>query len=191
MYAQRPLSVEELAEVLSVRDGDWGLREEMMDEKDILELCHGFVVVQSDTTFLQFTHQQFLQDQHLNDIGSKRVDIATACLSYLQFDDFNEWRRPLDWGPWLLKYRALAYIPSYWGHHVREAEDSAQVQVAAVNFLLSERKRNFMTVFTQVHEVQPTLFHVIAANDLGIICRLFLEAKSGGMVIRQVPVVSV
>jgi len=86
MYARRPLRVYELSELLSVREGDRKPKEMemLMNEKEILELCCGLVVVQSESEILQFTHQtaqKFLQDQHSNDIRPKRLDIAVTCLT--------------------------------------------------------------------------------------------------------------
>lgn len=144
LYAQRPLRVAELVEVLSVREEDTGLNRDMMCEKDILELCCGFVI-QSKKSILEFTHQTaqiFLEKHHMKDISPKRFDIAATCLHYLQSDEFGKDYR-YTFGSWT-RYQALHYIINHWGDHVKDAEDSEYVQTSVVAFLASAGKRSWM-----------------------------------------------
>ena len=146
MYARRPLTVAELAEVLSIREGDRALNTEVMQEKEILELGRGFIVVEPKSTTLQLTHQTgqiFLQKHHSDDISPKRLDIATTCLRYLQFDEFEKGEERT-FGHWVGNYTALHYIAFRWVDHVKDVEDSDYVLPAVITFLASERKRNLM-----------------------------------------------
>jgi hypothetical protein len=181
MYARQPLKVAELAEVLSVRDGDRGLNKEVMHENDILELCRGFIVVEPESTTLQITHktgQTFLQEHHFDDISPKRLDIATTCLRYLQFDEFEKWEER-DIEDWKANYKALDYIARYWGDHVKEVEGSDYVQTGVLGFLASKRKR------TLIQKRRGwTIFHIIGYNGLGTICKLVLQAQQAETVNR-------
>jgi len=185
MYARRPLKVSELAEVLSVRKGDRGLKTEVMREMDILELCRGFIIVEPETTILQLTHQTgqiFLRNHHSHNIKPKRLDIATTCLSYLQFDPFEKWEeREIRY--WRAKYKALPYIASHWGDHIEDVGKFDYVLPAVVTFLASERKRNLMLTLRGMYEHSTggwTMLHVIAEIGLGTICKLVLEAQQAG-----------
>jgi hypothetical protein len=192
MYARRPLRVAELAELLSVREGDRGLNEDMMHEKDILELCRGFIVVERKNRTLQLTHQTaqiFLQRHHLNDIGPKRIDIATTCLRYLQFDEFEKWEER-DFDDWEENYKALSYIASHWGDHVKEAEDSDYVRRAVLTFLASESKRNLMLKITHMRAGSWTILHIIAENGWETIFGLVLDAQQAGTAKGYIPAVS-
>ena len=186
MYARQPLKVAELAEALSVREGDWGLNKEVMHENDILELFGGFIVVEPETTTLQLTHQTvqiFLQKRHSDDISPKRLDIATTCLRYLQFDEFEKWEER-DIEDWKANYKALGYIARYWGDHVKEVEDSDYVQTAVLTFLASESKRALMLAIQFQRSVGGrrdwTILHIIGYNGLGTICKLVFEAQQAG-----------
>jgi len=180
LYSRRPLCVDELAEVLSVREGHLGLKQgRIMREEDILELCCGFVVVHSEGT-LQFTHQTaqiFLQEHHLNDIRPRRHDIVMACLSYLQFSEFEKGEYVQD--SLKTRYKALDYIAHHWGNHAKEEEHSPDVQRPVLAFLASERKRNWMLKAKRGGKFIPgqTLLQIVVEpeNGLGTICRLVLQ----------------
>jgi len=153
-----------------------------MHEEDILELCCGFIVADPETTILRLTHQTgqiFLQDQHSDDISPKRLDIATTCLRYLQFDKFEKWERWRDLRSWRAKYKALDYMVDHWGYHVKEVEESTSVQTAVLTYLACESKRKMMLEikFGSLRSRGWTMLHVIAEFGLGTICKRVLEAR--------------
>jgi len=100
LWAQRPLKTEELGEALSVEPGDLEIGESI-PESAIVECCHGLVVWETSGNIIRFTHEtvagflrtidKFLSKENLA-LFLMPSDIALTCLTYLNFDIFDDFR---------------------------------------------------------------------------------------------------
>ena len=93
-YAQQPLKMDEIREILSIRidPPDSQLHPEyFVSPSQVINSCQGLVELDGDSGILQFTHytvQEFLMDKYLDKLLGP-TDLAKICLTYLTFDIFD------------------------------------------------------------------------------------------------------
>ncbi|KAE8553987.1 hypothetical protein EYB25_002525 [Talaromyces marneffei] len=98
--AQRPLTSEELREVLSVTPGDttWDPGKLLNDVKSVLTYCGSLVTIDEEDSTVQFIHhsvKQFLIEDYRDsrgaelDIDDANMRMARLILTYLSYDQFD------------------------------------------------------------------------------------------------------
>lgn len=98
--AQRPLTSEELREVLSVTPGDisWDPGKLLNDVNSILASCGSLVIIDEEDSTVQFIHhsvKQFLIEEYRDssakkfDIDDANLNMARLMLTYLSYDQFD------------------------------------------------------------------------------------------------------
>jgi len=187
-YAARPLQMDELLVALDVQDGYLDIDEEPQFKlADIIEMCQSLVVHEESSGVVRFVHptvQSFLKSLNLSD-----VNIAKSCLTYLEYEAFDEiCSNPKSLDIRLEKYKFCRYAAQFWGFHVRrEVENEPDVQRAVLSLLASENKKDSMLQIEQyansslgsIHFTKgQTLLHVIAKNELATICRFILDERN-------------
>jgi hypothetical protein len=190
-HAARPLRMEELREALLVEDWSVGLdknHEKDLTAENIIRGCRSFVVHEKSSGIVRFAHatvREFLKSQILAPV----VDLAKTCLTYLNFDVFEEgpchYRQEV--GERVGKHKFSSYAAKFWTFHVKgETEEDVDVQRAIFRLWMSENKRNSMLemksydppYFTLDLDTRQTLLHVTAENGLARICSVLLEGPN-------------
>jgi hypothetical protein len=91
IYAERPLSFDELVHAVGVKEDDVYFHKDRLPfEQDITLACSGIVVVDPDSRTVSLTHQtarKYLQSSGI--LGESHSYLATTCLVYMSFTDFN------------------------------------------------------------------------------------------------------
>ena len=147
-YAQRPLTLEEIQEVLSIeiKPPDTDLYSEyFMDPAHIIHCCQGLVEVEDNSKIIRFTHytvQEFLKDKYLAKLLSPS-DLAKVCLTYLTFDVFE--RGPCSseetYRERMESYRFTDYAMKYLGCYIRgEGEEDSAIVHGLLRLFRSNRK---------------------------------------------------
>jgi hypothetical protein len=187
-HAARLLRMEELREALLVEDRSACLdknHEKDLTAEDIIQGCRSFLVHEKSSGIVRFAHatvREFLEPRTLAPV----VDLAKTCLTYLNFDVFEE-------GPChhdgemekrVQKHKFSSYAAEFWVFHVKgKAEEDVDVQRAIFRLWMSENKRNSMLEMKSYDlffhlDTSQTLLHFIAANGLAKICSRLIEGPN-------------
>lgn len=93
-YAVRPLTVTEVQHALAVEPGDVELDEDGIPDQDLLvSVCAGVVMINNnrDTiSLVHYTTQEYFQQSRKHILEHASKDISRTCLTYLQFDAFED-----------------------------------------------------------------------------------------------------
>ncbi|KAI2611824.1 hypothetical protein GGR54DRAFT_340768 [Hypoxylon sp. NC1633] len=137
--AKRLLRPLELQHALAIKVGDTELdKDDLRDIELMVSVCAGLVTVDEESDVIRLAHyttQQYFEQKQKQLFSDANIDIATACVTYLSFDNFRSGVCKLDYAKscedineigWQFKQRLHLY-PLYnyascnWGHHVQEA----------------------------------------------------------------------
>lgn len=191
LYAKRPLTMDELREAIAIEPGDTELDANYLLESGfIVEVSESLISYDENSESVSFSHftvYEFLASLEAPSLLSA-VDFAKVCLTCLGFQEFeSRCEGPDMMDEMLQKHPFCRYIGKYWGPHLREADQDADVQKLVLCVFASESKRNWALTMKRYitlgaedmwgHEGQ-TLFHVIAKNGLTMTCKLALELLS-------------
>lgn len=145
--AHRPLSLSELQHVLSVEPGATVFDPDLdYDQEEILSSTAGLVTVDSDKNAVRLVHttlQEFFNQGNNRNrwFPQAEVEMASACLTYLNFDDFSTLSiRDEDFDAHKAEFPFLAYASQYWGVHVHDAGFDPEIQAAAVELIKEPRR---------------------------------------------------
>ena len=156
--ARRPLSLTELQHALAVTSfRDCEIYEETdiiyaIDQaKTILGSTSALVILENDDTEVQLVHRSLEDYVHLEE-NRKRwfptadLDIAKACMTYLDLVLPRKPCRDDDLISRNSKFPFLQYASQYWGDHVRDAfsnsEDSADVQKSVTELINNTQRKD-------------------------------------------------
>src|SRR5258706_11573932 len=125
--AKRPLTTSELGHVLAVE-----LRESQFDEEnlslieDMVSVCAGLVTVDKETDIIRLVHyttQEYFEQTQKSWFPDAEIDIATICVTYLSFSDFESGicQNDKEFEERLQSNPLYDYASHNWGHHAREA----------------------------------------------------------------------
>jgi ankyrin repeat protein len=173
-HAMRPLSVDEMAEALSIEPGMTHLdADNRIDQSHIDELCencHGLLELSGG--IYQLPHDSVrdfmlgspdLRHSGLVDFWKLRSEahqrLAEACLAYLNLEvfDLDEPMAACDMEMLSAEYPLLHYASCYWGDHLRAVSIplSSDMKRLLQRFLLSNNRREVAT--RVMHEYPKTL----------------------------------
>lgn len=145
--AHRPLSLAELQQVLSVEPGATVFDQYLdYDQEEILSSTAGLVTVDGDKNAVRLIHttlqEYFNQGDNRNRwFPRAEVEMAGACLTYLNFDDFSTLgEREEDFDAKKEEFPFLAYASQYWGVHVHDVGFDPEIQAAAVELIQEPRR---------------------------------------------------
>jgi len=200
-HAPRAMAQAELCEALAVRPGDTELnKSHLLDPLRLVEVCES-LVVSNETTF-GFTHytvHEFLRAN--NHLLLTSASLAETCLSYITFDVFQDpcfllrgrketFQRRIE------TYQFYRFAAHYWGNFASGIpENHPRLRVLVLRLLRSEGKikslEEVMCSDTEmlwldwtdglfIEGATETFLHVIARNNLSVICRLVVEKDSEG-----------
>lgn len=188
-YATRPLEVAELCHLLGTEAGktdlDW---ENLPQPQSILDACEGLVTFDEANGVARFFHhtvRDFVKAE-CETLLLPISDVAKTCLAYLSFDVFNE-------GPCVDKptldsrverYEASDFVCKFWSSYARRVDESPDVQIAILEVLASENRRESMLQIesyidsnrTDISFTEgQTLVHVLARAGLSTLCGRVLD----------------
>jgi hypothetical protein len=208
LKAGQPLRMDELRELLAVRDTDTRLHSDYLYEPSyILKVCQSLVLYDNQSgdivRFVHFSVQEFLENLSISkdkNPGFPPVSsLVITCLKYITFDDFKNWEN------WegknvrdaLKTHKALNYVACYWDFHGRQAEEAitefqgSNAHEALLAFLGSQEKRAWAFYILSIHagsgypygfsHSDLTALHVIAKGGLVKTCRLLLDECRSNM----------
>lgn len=144
----RPMTIEEVAEGVSIELGDTtlDLGNTLNDPEDILDVCGGLVSLDEDTRIVGLAHfsvKEYLTSELIAgspassyQINSKstHIELAKFCLTYISFDNFNL-------GPCctedelkdrFAKYPLFEYAAHNWQNHARSDEGNESEELASM-----------------------------------------------------------
>jgi hypothetical protein len=184
-HAARPLQMDELLEALCVKAWQPAIhRGPKFVAVDIVQMCQSLVVHEKSSGVVRFIHptvQQFLESRKLPVIG-----LARTCLTYLEYDVFNDICSDESMETRVQTYKLCLYAAQFWGFHIRgKAENLPCIQQGVFRLLASEKKRNsIVQMANYAHSWDrrflvegQTLLHIIARNGLATICGNLLNQR--------------
>lgn len=190
--ARRTLSMGELLEALVVEDSEPedqldDILKQMIAPIDVIDSCKSLVQYEKSSGLVRFSHdtvQEFIAD-HIEGLPPP-LHLAKSCLDYLTLDNFDEVHRN--------SRPFRQYAAQFWDVHTREAEESHDVQQAALRFLMTPGKVNSMLRFgSEVGFLErskgdyPNSLHIVAEKGLAKICKLILETSEKQSAKRYIP----
>jgi len=125
IYAQRPLTTQELCHALSVAPGDKALdSDDIYDVESVTSVCAGLVTVDEESSIIRLVHyttQEYLESIRLKWIPGAQEEITVACLTYLSFDIFRSGSCDDDeaFEQRIVENQFFDYSAHYWGQHIR------------------------------------------------------------------------
>ena len=156
--ARRPLSLKELQHALAVTEfpDDGAYQEDDIFKaidppKTILESTSALIILENDGTEVQLVHRSLEDYLHLDEnrktwFPMADVDIAKACMTYLNLFLPLESCQDEHFMPKISKFPFLQYASQYWGDHVRDAfsspKDSADVQKAVMELINDTQRKD-------------------------------------------------
>jgi ankyrin repeat protein len=176
-YAFRPLTLTELGIACAIQPAYNSLSTVPIEERegilDDIKFCGPLVKVQDDTVHLvhqttkEFLIQSWASNNHISNYliagNEAHSELATACLTYLSFDELEQspkifdYRGDKSYNSFIADYPLLQYAAVYWYQHIkRSGETSRNLQKAVQNSLLGEKKRQLSFNIHQ-HELTKDL----------------------------------
>ncbi|KUL89517.1 hypothetical protein ZTR_04434 [Talaromyces verruculosus] len=175
--AQRPLTSEELREVLSITPGDstWDPGKLLNDVKSVLACCGSLVTIDEEDSTVQFIHhsvKQFLIEEYRDpsgiqfDIDDADLNMAKMILTYLSYDQFD---RQLSTSVVprinVAPYNIVKSTASY--------SHNSSVQNVALGLLRLKRTRGFTDIGRTIQAMNPRhhkaheyVFHFLSYTKL-------------------------
>jgi ankyrin repeat protein len=124
---KRPLTIIELQHALAVEVNESKLDEENISQiEDIISVCAGLVTVDEESSIIRLVHyttQEYFDRTQREWFPSIETNIATICVTYLLFDEFESGicQNDEELKERLQSNRLYDYASRNWGHHAREA----------------------------------------------------------------------
>jgi len=189
-HAKRPLRMDELCEAVIVEPGDNTLTENLPAPEMLIECCQGLIVwEQSDDSAIYWRQREdtvrllhsTVKDFLDNDVRDKLRPvnyITEICLTYLNFDDFEEGNG------WYRDHKLANFAASYWYLYMKgEGETNQQLQTLFWTLLASRMKRQSMLGMHSSWGHLPldrTSLHILALYGLSSVYQSFLSAGEKG-----------
>jgi ankyrin repeat protein len=131
--ARRTLSADELREAIAVENNRYELDEwDWTDNAIMLDVCAGLITIDEKSNVIRFVHytvQEYLIGISLVGDGEK-LDIATACATYLSFDVFSEPEQGLyGISDRVRRYPFLAYAGRYLPFHISLCQEDQTAEL--------------------------------------------------------------
>ena len=140
--AHRPLVLKELQHALGTHVGDKDFDEaNYYRGARIPSITTGLIVVADgdENAIVQFSHPSlatYLKRTYAQWFPLAEMDMANACLAYLNFDSFSSPCRDIeDFRSKASRYPFIAYASQYWGDHVRNSQLDSELENITLRFL--------------------------------------------------------
>lgn len=146
-YARRPLKMDQLREALAVEIGDRDRKENGNSGTAVIDCCLSFVTYEKSTGIVRFLHPSV--PRWLGNHNEKLLSegsLAMTCLSYLNFDVFEEpCTNFTSIEKRVQQYRFSLYAAAYWATHARnDGTQTVAIKDAILKTFRTAGKRNSM-----------------------------------------------
>jgi hypothetical protein len=182
-YAKRPLVPKELQHAVATGLGMTTLDDgDLTDVEDMLLVCAGIVIVDSNVVRLvHYTTQGYLEKR----LTDRKVDIARGCLSYLGLEVFrepcqHEGRDVLGLQNRINDYPFVRYAAIYWSDHIRRELENELKSLCFLVFKSQDSRDALQYYLTAGWErfqyaKERSLLHMFAESGLTMLCRHLLD----------------
>lgn len=141
--ARRPLTLAELQHALAIKPGDHDFdRDEDYEREEILEVTKGLMTIDdgddanSYVRFFHLTLQKYLDESKDHWFPQAELDMATSCLTCLQYNDFSRRsEQEEDLEATLNRNPFAKYALQFWGEHVRNTISLISIENLTLSFL--------------------------------------------------------
>ncbi|KAI9790609.1 MAG: hypothetical protein M1816_004941 [Peltula sp. TS41687] len=141
--ARRPLTLAELGHALAIEPGDREFDPDGEYQRaEILDTTKGLLTIDdgddahSYVRFFHLTLQKYLEDTRDHWFPQAETDMATACLTCLEYDIFSKQSEPEEDLDSKLSCNPFAeYALQFWGEHARNAQPASRVEELVLQFL--------------------------------------------------------
>ena len=177
-YAKRPLTLTEIQHALAIEIGSSFLDEENIPQlDDLISVCAGLITIDERRGVIRLVHST--AQEYFDLTGAKwfpgaEAHIASACLTYLSFDEFATGfcHTDLEFEDRLWTYRLYDYAAEHWGDHAADIPVSnpeltkfinrqASLEAASQALFVSE-KFWLQTNYSQLVPTKMTALHLTA-----------------------------
>ncbi|KAL7956479.1 ankyrin repeat-containing domain protein [Trichoderma compactum] len=142
IHARRVLSAAELRHAVAVEPKTPQLNEEFIPDKEILgSICAGLVTFDAESDAVRLAHytmQEYFEREGKHWFQDAEADIATACITYISFDIFEDWKAHLQQRR--QKFALYQYAVRFFGKHARAAPETIQLRRMILEFLGNDGK---------------------------------------------------
>lgn len=145
-FSKRPLTADELRDVLSVKEGQKNRETEFQPSiQVILECCQGLVLMDQESSLrlAHYTVQEYLVSAAATLFPTAHRSMSLTCLTYLMMDEFQS--GPLDDSSAIdrrfTEYPFLSYAACHWYTHARKVEGCNDLDARTLEFLRSPHLR--------------------------------------------------
>lgn len=152
--ARRPLSLAELQQLLATNPGDRDFNKDRdYDKQDILSSTAGLITIDGEKNVVRLVHLTLHTYLSLDDVRQEwfpqaEMEMASACLTCLNFDAFSEHTQDTeDFEAKKREHPFVAYASQYWGTHVLDADPDPYIEAKTVQ-LVNDPHR--IAAYTQI-----------------------------------------
>ncbi|KAM6479217.1 ankyrin repeat-containing domain protein [Trichoderma sp. SZMC 28011] len=177
IYARRVLSAAELRHAVAVEPKTQQLNEEFIPDKEILgSICAGLVTFDAESDAVRLAHytmQEYFERDGKYWFQDAEAHIATACITYISFDVFEDWKVNIQQRK--QKFTLYQYAVKFFGEHARAAPEASHLKQLVLDFLGNDAKiYSASDMMERIHGV-PKAIHLAAFFGLESIIAHFLE----------------
>ncbi|MCJ1263555.1 hypothetical protein MMC22_003425 [Lobaria immixta] len=141
--ARHPLALAELQHALAIEPGDHDFDPDRdFEREEILEVTKGLLTIDdgdganSYVRFFHLTFQKYLDESRDHWFPQAELDMATSCLTCLQYDVFSRRSEREEDLEAILKYNPFAeYALQFWGEHVSNTISVSSIESLTLHFL--------------------------------------------------------
>ncbi|KAL5083750.1 hypothetical protein Trisim1_000954 [Trichoderma cf. simile WF8] len=179
IYARRVLSVAELQHAVAIEPKTKQLNEEFIPDKEILgSICAGLVTFDAESDAVRLAHytiQEYFERDAKHWFQDVEADIATACITYISFDVFEDSRADIQQRK--QKFALYQYAIEFFGKHARAVPETMQLRQLILDFLGNDNKIYSASKMIHVQRFLPVpkVIHLAAFFGLESIIAHFLE----------------
>ncbi|KAG2419366.1 hypothetical protein HFD88_004162 [Aspergillus terreus] len=172
-HVQRPITVHELVDILSVQLGQTTVRPKHRPlPRIVLECCLGLMSIEPTTQTVRLSHyavNEYLVANSHQLFGDAEASISALCLTYLLLDPFIQGPRKEEpeIEDLIKTYPFVSYAATHWGKHVRGREAEPVVWDLALRFLgnhqatassvqIMQYNRNYRDIYLTPEECYST-----------------------------------
>ncbi|KFY17886.1 hypothetical protein V492_00310, partial [Pseudogymnoascus sp. VKM F-4246] len=189
--AKRPLATIELQHALGVEVGEAELDGEYLPQiEEMVSMCAGLVTIDAESNVIRLVHyttQEYFERTQGKWFPNVETGIATICVTYLSFNDFESGFCPTDdnFEKRLQFYKLYDYASHYWGHHARAAstlnsevisflKKKAHVEASSQGLMATASD----TEYSQQFPKEMTGLHLAAYFGIDVVVKHLLENQT-------------
>jgi hypothetical protein len=183
----RPLTMNELRQLLVIDLGDTQIDERQSSAEDIIAVCQSLIALDAESNVVRFAHftvQEFLTEKYTHYKLKPRKELAKVCITYITLDVFEA--GPTDEEAFNLRaetHMCYDYAVKYWGYYTRgDGENDTEIQSALLKLFKSPPKRAALrqqALLTQCWEWDLDEIWILSTSQLSTWMPIHIMAHGG------------